>query len=265
MRLKCVLAGACASVVVAGLVAATAVAAPHGAYTCTGGDLSGPTYSNVFVTGQCTVPNGANVVIRGNLMIAPGATFDAQTHSTVDIRGNVIAGHGSQFGLGCTAAHPCDGDQTEEDGFSTNDSVGGNVILNGVYDAAINGDVIHGNLVSNGGGAGLLDPEKQFVPFSVKDDEIKGNVIVNGLQTVWFGIIRTKVGGNVVLNGIQLSDPDGNEIVADTIGGNLVCHGMNPAPQLGDAINDPNVPPGYGPSQIGGNAVGQCAALPSTG
>lgn len=234
-----------------------ATAAPAGSYTCAGGDIPGGTYTSLAVTGACTVPDGANLTVLHNLTVAPGAAFDAQTHSQVTIGGDVVAGRGSLFGLGCTEAHPCnDGNPGTQ-----HDVVKGNVVLDHVFDAAINGDVIGGNVVSSGGGAGLLDPETDFVPFSVKDNVIKGNVIVSGLTTVWFGVIRSQIGGNVVLSNIRLSDPDGNEVVANTIVGNLVCHGVSPAPQLGDAVG--GAPPGYGPSTVDGQRVGQCAALPA--
>ena len=232
-------------------------AAPSGAanLTCTGGDIVSGTYHNVTVTGVCTVPDGADVTILGNLRVAPGATFDAQTHSTVTIMKNVTAGPGSFFGLGCTEAHPCNdglpGTQT--------DKVYGNVTLHQVFDAAINGDWIGGNLIANGGGAGLLDPEQQFVPFSVKDDVVEGNVVVSGLTTVWFGVIRSQIGKNLIVMNVSLSDPDGNEIVANTIGRNLICSGNDPAPQFGDAVEEG--PPGYGPNSVGGQALGQCAGL----
>jgi hypothetical protein len=222
---------------------------------CSGGDIVSGTYKNVTVTGVCTVPDGADVMILGNLVVDAGATFDAQTHSMVTIMRNVSAGPGSFFGLGCTEAHPCSdgvpGTQT--------DKVYGNVTLDHVFDAAINGDWIGGNLTSVGGGAGLLDPETQFVPFSIKDDVVEGNISVTGLTTVWFGIIRTEVGKNVIVKDVSLSDPDGNEIVANTIGGNLICLGNSPGAQLGDAVEDG--PPGYGPNTVGKKAIGECAAL----
>ncbi len=93
-----------------------------------------------------------------------------------------------------------------------------------------------------GGGAGLLGPEAEFVPFSVKDDTIHGNVTINGLTTVWFGIIRSTVDHNVVL-----------EVPTVT------THGMSPAPQLGDAVE--GAPPGYGPNAVGAQRVGQCADI----
>jgi len=238
----------------------SANAAPKGSsgaanLTCTGGTIDSGTYKNVTVSGACTVPDGADVTILGNLVIEAGAMFDAQTHSTVTIMKNVSAGPGSLFGLGCTEAHPCNdgnpGTQT--------DKVYGNVTLDHVFDAAINGDWIGGNLTSVGGGAGLLDPETQFVPFSVKDDVIEGNVSISDLTTVWFGVIRSQIGKNLIVENVNLSDPDGNEIVANTIGRNLICHGNSPAPQLGDAVE--GAPPGYGPNTVGGKAVGQCAGL----
>jgi hypothetical protein len=244
-----------AALTAVGMTAASA--SPAQALTCSGGQIHSGTYKSITVTGHCTVKPGATVVVLKNVLVQPGAMLDAQTHSTVTIHGNVIAGQGSSFALGCTPAHPCDGN--EEQSFSTHDSVWGNVILNQVFNAALNGDHIGGNLIVNGGGAGLLNPETQFVPFSVKDDTIDGNVIVNGLTTVWFGVIRSTIGGNVVVSGVHASDPDANEVVANTIGKNLICIGNSPAAQFGDAVEDG--PPGYGPNDVGGHAIGQCAGL----
>lgn len=233
--------------------AAPAHAATHGSYTCDG-ELAGGTYGNVTVPDSCTVPDGATVTVTRNITIAEGATFDASTHSTLTVEGNVSAGAGAFVALGCTEAHPCDDGLPGEIGA---DTIGGNVTLDHVFDAAINGVTIEGNLTSVGGGAGV--PADPFIPFSIKDDTIAGNLSVSGLRSSWFGVIRTTVGGNVTLTDIVNGDPDGNEIVADTIGRNLVCHDMSPAPQLGDAVE--GAPPGYGPSDVGGRAVGQCAEL----
>ncbi len=204
---------------------------------------------------------GADITVTHNLTVAPGAVFDAQgAPSTVHIGGNVIAEQGAMFGLGCTPAHGC-----ENGGPYSVTSVDGNIILNQVYDAAINGVTVGGNIVSHGGGAGFVmttdSPETSdaFVPFSMKDDTIHGNVVVQGLTTSWFGLIRSTVAGTVVLRDIHLDDPDGNEVVADSIGGNLVCFGNDPAPQLGDAVT--GAPPGYGPTSVDGRAVGQCRSI----
>jgi hypothetical protein len=239
-----------AGLVVTGLTSAAQAAGPV-AGTCSGGDIASGTYSSLTVTGQCTVPEGASITILHKLKIRRGAMFDAQgAPSDVSIGGSVIARRGSLFGLGCTPAHGCETGTT----FS-HASVGRNIILHHVYDAAINGVEVGGNVVSHGGGAGFVLPG-DFVPFSVKDDVIHGNLIVSDLTTTWFGVIRSTIDGNVILRRIHLDDPDGNEIVHNTIGKNLVCRDLDPAPQLGDAVE--GAPPDYGYSTVGGRAIGQC-------
>ncbi len=233
--------------------AQTAQASPNSNYTCNG-ELASGTYGNVRVPETCTVPDGAHVTVRHGIFVARGARFDASTHSMLTVHGNVSGRRGSFVALGCTQAHPCDDGEPGTIGAVTID---GNVSLDHVYNAAINGVTIGRNLTSVGGGAGLS--EEQFIPFSIKDDTVGGNIRVSGLRTIWFGVIRTQVGGNVILNHITLADPDGNEIVANNIGRNLICSKLSPAPQLGDAVE--NAPPGYGPNVIGGRALGQCAEL----
>src|SRR4051794_3915559 len=92
---------------------ATASQADPWQSVCTGGDIASGTYQHLWVTGDCTVPAGAVVTVVHNVKIAPGASFHADTApSTVHIEGNVRAGHGSFFGLGCTPAHGCDTSST---------------------------------------------------------------------------------------------------------------------------------------------------------
>jgi hypothetical protein len=232
-------------------IAGAAQAATPKAATCSGGDIASGTYKSLTVTGACTVPAGATITVLRNLTIKPGAMFIADSApSDVRINGNVFAGPGSSFGFGCTPAHGCETGDT----FS-HDSVGGNVVLDHVFNAALDGVEIGKNVVSTGGGGGFVFPDG-FIPFSIKDDVIHGSVIVAGLKTTWFGIIRSTIDGSVVLKDIQNDDPDGNEIVHDTIGNNLVCLTMSPAPQIGDA--DEGQPPGYQYSTVGGQVIGQC-------
>ncbi|HEY2880191.1 hypothetical protein [Nocardioides sp.] len=246
------------------LVAATALALSglssaargdsHWRTTCSGGDIASGTYQTLRITGECTVPVGAEVIVVHNLVVEPGAQFIADTApSTVHIGGNVRAYHGSFLGLGCTAAHGCEGGTTFSD-----TTVDGNVNLRYVFDAAINGVEVGGNVRSQGGGAGFVFEQGGFIPFSVKDDVIHGNLVVKGLKTTWFGVIRSQIDGNVILKYIKNDDPDGNEIVHDMIGGNLTCRGMSPAPQFGDADDDPTLPADYPYSTVGGRVSGQC-------
>jgi hypothetical protein len=238
-------------------------ASPPGQGSCSGGPVPGGTYASYSVTGDCYLAPDAHLVVRGNVTIARGAALDATRYSSssLTVGGNVSAGRDAQFAMGCSDAHPC------SDGLPkpAQDTVRGNVTLTQVFNAAINNAVIGGNLTSTGGGAGLIPqtgPESPFIPFSVKDDTIRGNVTVTGLRTVWFGIIRSQVGGNVTLVNDQGSDRDANEVVANQIGGNLVCVNNHPQAQFGDAAA-PVSPGDYGWNHVRGNAVGECASLVS--
>ncbi|MDX6325614.1 MAG: hypothetical protein QOK15_1968 [Nocardioidaceae bacterium] len=92
---------------------------------------------------------------------------------------------------------------------------------------------------------------------------IHGNLNVYGLKTTWFGVHRSTIDGNVVLRRIRNDDPDGNDVVHDTIGGSLVCRANSPAPQFGDA--DDGAPSGYKYSTVGGRVVGQCGFVLANG
>lgn len=233
-------------------------ASPPGSSTCPGGILPTGTYANVTVSGGCTVPDGAAVTVTGNILVNPGGFFDASTHSTLSVGGNVVGVRGAMVALGCTEAHTCDDGNPGTPGA---DRIRGNVSLSNVSGAAINGVWIGGNLTESGGGAGIYT---DFPPFSVKDNTVNGNLMITGLRTGWFGIIRNTVGGNVMaVNNRSANDPndpngmqtDSSEVVSNTIGGNLVCINNTPRAQVGDSDGAPNT--------VHGVAVGECASLVS--
>ena len=119
---------------------------------------------------------------------------------------------------------------------------------------------VHGNVISNGGGSGPAGP---FRNFPIKDNTIDGNLIVQGWQGGWIGLIRNAVGGNVIFSknasvvledGTPGTDEDANEVQTNTIGGNLICQRNTPAAQV-NAIDDGQ------PNTVGGKKIGQCAGL----
>ena len=73
------------------------------------------------------------------------------------------------------------------------------------------------------------------------------------MHTCWFGLIRTTVGGNVKVIGNRFGDPDANEIVTNTIAGNLSCFNNVPVAQVGDSMGSPN--------SVGGQKRGECKTL----
>ena len=162
---------------------------------------------------------------------------------------HVFVGNGSTLALGCslTAAiispTPCTG--------STDDTVAGNVIANQPWTMYLTADTIGGNVVSNGGGPG---PGQPYVQFPTKENNIRGNLIIQGWEGGWSGAIRNHVGGNLIYSkNVSVLDTDSNEVVTNTISGNLICQGNSPAVQFGDSGGLPNT--------VGGRKLGQCASL----
>jgi hypothetical protein len=231
-----------------------AAAAKPGSGSCTGG-APGPgnaevipagTYDGFTVSGICRTGPGT-VTINGNLTIANGGILNdhASGAGTVHVTGNVKVGKDAVLGLGNYNPVPP----------HTSAVVDGNVVANDPMTLYLGGMTIHGNLVSNGGSG----PGRNF---PIKDDTIDGNAIIQGWSGLWLGVIRTTVGGNLVVaktSGTQTGEGefegilDSTEVVSNTVGGNLICHGNSPAAQIGDSEGEAN--------SVGGNAIGECAGL----
>lgn len=234
-----------------GVWAAPSAADPSSVPICpsAGTALSG-SYHNLTITGNAYVAGTATLSVRGNLTLAPGSCLDAFSLGTVTVNGNILVKQGATLGLGCTGnaigpGPPCDG-------MTTDDTVGGNVIANQPLTMYLDGDMIRGNVVSNGGGPGL-SLTQPFLNFPVKDNAIGGNLILQGWHGGWAGAIRNVVGGNVIFSrNVSVQDPDANEVVTNSIRGNLICFGNSPAVQVGDSGGSPN--------NVGGKKIGQCDA-----
>lgn len=223
-------------------------------YTCTGGLVPSGTYSNLKITGQCGVADGATITVRGNVWVASNAAFDAQSApATITVGGDVTAGSGSLLGLGCqpaelvgNSAHPC---ETNPTGHSTI-SVKGNVTALKASVVLLNGVTVRGNVAVLGGGSPVI-------PWSIKNNNVGRNITVAGQNTEWIGVMFNKVGRNVLLYDIALSDPDpgapGVFIVKNTIQRNLICYRLTPGVSGGFVPGSVNV--------VGGSALGQCASL----
>jgi hypothetical protein len=240
MKLRLLL-GFCVLIVL-GVVGSTALAAPPGASTCTGGPIAAGTYTGLTVTGTCTF-TGGTVTIDGNLRVADGAILNdhaASVTTTVYVTGNVTVGKGAVLGLGSY-------------GPPNDTTVDGNIVANQPLTLYLGGMTVHGNVVSTGGG----DPGRNF---PIKDDTIDGNLIIQGWSGLWLGVIRTTVGGNVIIANNAAADTseepgsDSTEIMTNHVSGNLICQGNLPAAQV-----NPNE--GGQPNVVGGHKIGECAGL----
>jgi len=249
----------------------SALAGNPGAGTCSGGMMLAGTYSGFTVTGTCTIAYGANVQINGDLTVADGASLndhgaEAWKAAQMHITGNVKVGKGAVLGLGWNSP--------EGEGSLGPDTVGGNIVANQPLALQVGQVTVGGNVVSNGGGV-LSTSVADFRNFPVKDNVIHGNLIIQGWQGGWIGLIRNHVDGNVIFaNNVSLSNPEtgpgtdgdssevmgsdvsaiGGPIVPQTIGGNLICHDNVPAAQIN--------PGDFGAKNfVGGKAIGECAGL----
>ena len=242
-------------------MAASAASAATGDAACSGGSIAAGTYQSLTVTGFCSADAGP-VTVTKNLTVASGAALLAAFGgSDVNVAGNVTVGSQAILVLGCEPeAFPCLNDPDQTVGtLSTNDHVGGNLTANGALMVLAHNNTIGGNVTQSGGGGGVncstfpLGQDGPPAYSTYEDNTIGRNASVTGLGTCWLGFIRNAVTRNVNFNSNVTFDPDGNEVVTNSVGSNLNCSGNSPAPQVGDSAGSPNT--------AGGKATGQCAGL----
>lgn len=260
-----------------------ASASPSSSYVCSGGNIPSGTYASVLVTGVCYVPSGS-VAVTGDLTVGPGAFLDATTPAgypsdpaplpgTVTVGRNVRVMTGAVLVLGCDAGISCPTATT-----LGLDSVGGSIIANDALGVVVHAVTIGRNAAVIGGGGGpaqlqggpgsgacfgifpplwMNSPSFAITPFgpepvfsAFEDSPIGGNLIMQDLQTCWFGAIGDTVSGNVIDQNNLAGDPDANEVVGNTVNHNAICSGNNAADQFGDS--------GAAPNTVSGNAVGEC-------
>ena len=251
----------------AGILAAALVglpgaagAADAGPYTCNGGSIPAGTYSSLTVAGPCAVDSG-NVSVQHNLTVAPGAAlFAAFGGSDLSVGQNLTVGTNGVLVLGCEPeAFICFNDPDQEAGtLMTHDTVGGNLVASGALAVLVHANAIDGNAVVNGGGGGvncdsqdILQGSPAYATF--EDNTIGGNAVISNWQSCWLGFIRNTVSRNVNFQQNVTADPDGNELVTNTISGKLNCSGNDPAPQFGDSEGNLN--------DVARGATGQCTSV----
>ncbi len=175
--------------------------------------------------GAVTVPAGATCIIaagpiriRGGLYVGEGATFVFSSEDTPDVTATISGGVRSS-----------------------------NAASVQIHFSTINGGV------DLQGGAGPFGGPFDITWNTLEDNQINGSVTVNGYTGFWQGFIRNHVNGSVNFNNNTVLDPDGNELVTNTIHGSLSCWANTPAPQVGDSGGEDNL--------VTGAATGQCAGF----
>ena len=238
------------------IVAASAGADPFvGPPICSsaGTAVSG-THAQLAISGNAYVPEGKTLTVRGTLTLEPGSCLDAFVVATVHVRGNIKVQPGATLALGCTPGSlgpplsqpPCHG-------VTTTDTVDGSILADHPWTMYLDGNTIHGDVISRGGGPGLNSDV--FVNFPIKDNTIGGRLLVEGWEGGWAGAIRNTVGGSLGWShNMSVLDSDANEVQTNVVGGNLVCFANSPAAQV-------NPDDGGLPNIVAGSKLGQCAGL----
>lgn len=229
---------------------ASAGGLPHfGHHTCRGGNIRTGVYASLRVTGTCTVPTGATVRVRGDVLVAPRAILDTLTQSSFNVGGDLFVRRHAVVGLGCNDEVGC--------ASSTDDHIGGSLRAWRAAAVVIEQETIGGDVwIRHGGGS--MDCSSTALmggPYfaTIHDSVIGGNVVFRYVHSCWFGLIRSQIGGNVRISHNRMGDPDAMEIVTNEIAGNLVCLDNVPHAQVGDSGGAPNV--------VGGAKVGECKSL----
>jgi hypothetical protein len=234
--------------------------------------LAGGTYSALEVTGFCAVDRGPATVL-GDVVVDPGGSLVAAyaldagvvgTTSGLTVDGDLSAGPGATVVLGCDAVHlPC----LDDPGHSTptldsSTAVHGSLAATDPLGVVLHHSTVDGDLVSTGGGGGVTCAPDAGSAFSLlpnfgaiysdyEDLTIGGNLRVTGLASCWIGALRLDVHGSASFAQDTFADPDADEILNDTVDGNLQCVDLTPAVHFGDA--------GQGGSTVGGYGTGDCA------
>lgn len=247
------------------LASGTTTAFASSAATCSGGPIAAGTYQSLTITGLCQIASG-NVTVQGNLVIMPGGGLLAAFYrSNLTVDGNLLVGTNGLLILGCEPdAFPCFNDPNAvpfppsgTPGFQTSHLIAGDMVASGATLVLVHHNSFEGDISQTGGGGGLtcnsLFPNGPPPYTTYEDNRMGGDVTVTGLHTCWSGFFRNAVPGDVTWNSNVTLDPDGNEISANTIQGDLACFGNSPAMQFGDS--------GGSASTVFGDALGQCTGV----
>jgi hypothetical protein len=251
------------------------------------GVLAGNYRSGVKIEGICTVSGGLTVV-HGKLLITANSALVAafalndltgKGSSRLTVLGGVAVRTGGTFILGCEPNFfPCADDPAASTGgtLSSAGLVRGNINAQGALGVIVHDTTVDGGVNQNGGGGGVSCTVPTTGIFSAlgnppyfdyEDTTIHGDVNVSGAHTCWMGLARDPISGSLTVSNNKLADPDGIEILANSVSGDLTCLGNSMTWDSSEAVFSQTglYPRTAEPNTVTGTRSGQCVlASPAT-
>jgi hypothetical protein len=223
-----------------------------GPTTCFAGPVTPGSYVRLAIAGNCSISAG-KVVVLTDLVVQNGGSLDAITPQQLVVKGNATVGEGAVFGFGCGPA------STPSCSTPPDDRIRGTLTAVNPLALIVHSSSIFGAVSVTGGGGGLsctpvpLLGRMSPVFTTFEDSQLNGGLSVDSMQSCWFGVIRNMAGNNILVTNNTFGSPDANEIVSNSILGNLTCTGNSPQAQIGDSMGGPNT--------VTGHKKGECASL----
>ena len=268
------LAGVLSTVCLAlGVLAAAPGVASAATTICSGtpsapGTLAGSYSGDVLVEGVCAVNSGP-ATVHGTVTVTRGSALIAafgMNGSVLDVTRNIRVGPEASMLLGCIpSSFACIDEPSQSDPKLTSAPVvGGSIISRDPLGVVVHNATIGGGVSEVSGGGGMTcNPSGIFGVFGspvysdYEDSTVAGDFEISKLTSCWLGMARVSVGGNARFVSVNLADPDGIEIIANDISGNLVCRDNSRVWDSAD-LSSGLYPRLSEPNTVGGTRVGQC-------
>ena len=257
----------------------------------TPGVLSGTYHSNVVVEGMCVV-NAGSAEVEGNLTVSPGSALGSflglndttgTGTSSPSVDGNLVMQDGATVILGCEPNHfTCIDDRTNT--LSSHGKVEGTIYASDALAVVVHASTVGGTIYQGGGGGGANCATPAASPSNTaslqvwaslfksapygdyEDTTVGGGEYVWDLNTCWLGLPRTTVGESLSVRDVQLADPDGVEIVSNTVADNLACTNDSAVWDSAEAsFSQQGLHPRIAkPNTVGDERKGQCVLASSS-
>jgi len=233
------------------------------------GVLAGDYYGDVSIDGLCAV-NAGRATVHGTVWLEPNSALVAAFGghgSVLDVTRSIYVGRNATLLLGCLpSSFPCiDDPNPSSPTLSSAPVVGASVIARDPLGVIVHDATVGGRIDESGGGGGMnCTPTGVFASFGspvysdYEDSTVAHGLSISGLTSCWLGVARVNVGESARFLSDNVADPDGVEILANHISGDLVCRDNSAVWDSAELTNSGLYPRTPEPNTVGGSRVGQC-------